>query len=92
MRLTGTEDARRRARNLRRQMTPPEIALWLALRRNPIGLRFRRQYPAGAYILDFYCTPAMLAVEVDGEAHSRSGRPEQDRVRDAWLASRGVQV
>jgi very-short-patch-repair endonuclease len=73
-------------------MTPPEIALWLQLRQNSIGLSFRRQYPAGAYVLDFYCVPAMLAVEIDGEAHSRGDRPKHDQARDAWLASRGVHV
>jgi very-short-patch-repair endonuclease len=73
-------------------MTPPEIALWLALRRNPIGLRFRRQYPAGPYILDFYCAPARLAIEVDGEAHSRGNHPERDYARDTWLAGQNVHV
>ncbi|MEG8022022.1 DUF559 domain-containing protein [Sphingomonas aerolata] len=34
-------------------MTPPEIALWLALRGNEAGLRFRRQHAAGQYVLDF---------------------------------------
>jgi len=73
-------------------MTPPEIALWLALRRNDADLRFRRQCPAGFYVLDFYCAPARLAIEVDGEAHSRGDRPERDEVRDAWLASRHVRI
>lgn len=71
-------------------MTPPEIGLWQALRRS--ALRFRRQHAAGDYVLDFYCAPARLAVEVDGEAHERGDRPARDAVRDAWLASRGVRV
>jgi very-short-patch-repair endonuclease len=73
-------------------MTPPEIGLWLALRQNDAGLRFRRQHAAGAYVLDFYCAPAMLAVEVDGEAHARGDRPARDAVRDRWLAAQGVRV
>ena len=76
MRLEGSDDARRHATRLRRAMTPPEIALWLALRRNDAGLRFRRQYPAGPYVLDFYCAPARLAIEIDGEVHARGDRPE----------------
>ncbi|QIG81610.1 endonuclease domain-containing protein [Stakelama tenebrarum] len=90
MRLEGPH--RDIARRLRSEMTPPEIALWQALRRNDVGLRFRRQYPAGQYVLDFYCAPAKLAIEVDGEAHLRGDRPDQDAVRDAWLKSRGVAV
>ena len=73
-------------------MTSPEIGLWLALRQNGAGLRFRKQHSAGNYVLDFYCAPAMLAIEVDGEAHDRGDRPERDRVRDDWLASQGVRV
>ena len=92
MRLEGSDDAKRHALRLRRAMTPPEIALWLALRRNDAGLRFRRQCPAGPYVLDFYCAPARLAIEVDGESHARGDRPARDRVRDAWCAERSVQV
>ncbi|WP_454886496.1 endonuclease domain-containing protein [Sphingomonas oryzagri] len=92
MRLTGPANSRRNAKRLRAEMTPPEIALWLALRRNEAGLRFRRQHPAGNYVLDFYCAPAMLAIEVDGEAHSRGDRPERDTARDAWLTGQGIRV
>jgi very-short-patch-repair endonuclease len=73
-------------------MTPPEIALWLALRRNEEGLRFRRQHAAGPYVLDFYCAPARLAIEVDGEAHNHGNRPERDATRDAWLVAQNIRV
>ena len=73
-------------------MTPPEIALWLALRANEEGLRFRKQHAAGPYVLDFYCAPARLAIEVDGEAHNRGDRPERDATRDAWLAAQDIRV
>jgi len=43
-------------------------------------------------VLDFYCAPARLAVEVDGEAHNRGDRPQRDALRDKWLASQGIQV
>ncbi|UIJ45666.1 endonuclease domain-containing protein [Sphingomonas cannabina] len=92
MRLEGSGPGRRNAKRLRREMTPPEIGLWLALRQNEAGLRFRKQYSAGDYVLDFYCAPARLAIEVDGEAHSRGDRPTRDAVRDAWLAAEGVRV
>ena len=92
MRLEGSERGRRNAKRLRREMTPPEIGLWLALRDNAEGLRFRKQHGAANYVLDFYCAPARLAIEVDGDAHERGDRPQRDAVRDAWLASRGVRV
>ena len=92
MRLTGSGSGRENAKRLRKVMTPPEIGLWLALRRNDAGLRFRKQYAAGDYVLDFFCAPSKLAIEVDGEAHSRGDRPMRDAVRDAWLSAQGVQV
>ena len=92
MRLEGSDDGRRHARRFRREMNPAEIALWLGLRANDAGLRFRKQYAAGDYVLDFYCAPAKLAIEVDGEAHERGDRPARDARRDAWLRDRGVRV
>ena len=62
-----------RARQLRRQMSLPEIALWYQLRQRPGGFKFRHQHPAGPYSLDFYCDAALLCIEVDGEAHERGG-------------------
>jgi very-short-patch-repair endonuclease len=92
MRLEGSPNSRSNAKRLRKEMTPPEIALWLALRANEEGLRFRRQHAAGPYALDFYCAPARLAIEVDGEAHNHGNRPERDPTRDAWLTTRNIQV
>ena len=92
MRLTGSAFARSNAKQLRRTMTRPEIALWQALRRNGAGLRFRRQHAAGNYVLDFYCAPAALAIEVDGAAHDYGDRPARDAARDVWLGEQGVRV
>ncbi len=80
-----------RARILRRALTPPEARLWVHLRRRALGgLKFRRQHPAGVYVLDFYCAEAMLAVEVDSESHE--GRGEHDTLRTRWLATQGIAV
>lgn len=82
-----------RARELRRQMTLPEVVLWQVLRKGRLeGLRFRRQHPIGPYILDFYCPSARLAVEVDGFAHDTAGRARHDQQREAWLARKGITV
>jgi very-short-patch-repair endonuclease len=82
-----------RARELRRQMSLPEIVLWQALRKGRLaGLRFRRQHPVGPYILDFYCASARLAIEVDGLAHDTAAAARHDERRQAWLVERGVTV
>ena len=80
------------ARKLRRNMTLPEVLLWRWLRQRPEGLKFRRQYPTGTYVLDFFCSDARLAIEVDGEAHSRGDRPDRDQARDQWLRSAGIET
>jgi very-short-patch-repair endonuclease len=80
------------ARKLRGKMTLPEVILWHSLRQRPNGLKFRRQHPSGQYVLDFFCSDARLAIEVDGEAHSRGNRPERDAARDEWLQSAGIET
>ena len=88
--IKGTPKAFRRSRDLRREMTLPEVLLWQQLRRRGAGHKWRKQHAAGPYTLDFYCDAAKLCVEIDGEAHSRGNRPEQDTVRDVWLLERGI--
>src|SRR5262249_17276328 len=61
----------KRAHTLRRSMTLPEVILWQELRRSRFKrLRFRRRHPIGPYILDFFCSSARLAVEIDGSMMS----------------------
>src|SRR5581483_553079 len=79
------------ARRLRRDETNVERKLWNRLRNRQIGnARFRRQHPAGRYILDFYCPALRLAIELDGGQHSESEL--RDRARDRWLSERGVTI
>ncbi len=83
----------KRARNLRRTLTLPELLLWKHLRGNRLsGLRFRRQHPVGPYILDFYCSDARLAIEVDGAVHGGAEQAKHDVQRDRWLKSQGIKV
>ncbi len=80
-----------RARRLRVDATNVERRLWQKLRNAQIdGASFRRQHPAGRYILDFYCPALQLAIELDGGQHAQT--VQQDRVRDEWLAQRGVTI
>jgi very-short-patch-repair endonuclease len=77
------------ARQQRRTGNLPEVILWRALRTRPAGFRFRRQHPIGPYCLDFACLSARLAIEIDGEMHSRGDQPQHDTNRDRELATRG---
>src|SRR5450432_3345723 len=67
MRDNVPQSATKRARTLRRTLTPAERKLWHALRDRRIQqLKFRRQAPVGAYIADFLCLEHRLIVEADG--------------------------
>ena len=92
MRVKGVRSAKENARKPRRSMSLPEVLLWRELRKKANGRQFRRQHPAGPYVLDFFCATSNLAIEVDGEAHSRGDRPERDVSRDDWLRAQGIQV
>jgi very-short-patch-repair endonuclease len=81
-----------RARQLRREPSPPEFRLWSYLRQRPDGLKFRQQHPFERCTVDFYCPAARLVVEVDGDGHSMGDNPERDARRDAWLRARGLEV
>ncbi|MBK9210147.1 MAG: DUF559 domain-containing protein [Anaerolineales bacterium] len=63
-----TEYKLERARELRRDMTPAEKILWEELRRNKLGVHFRRQQVIERFIADFYCHSASLVIEVDGDS------------------------
>jgi len=46
----------------------------------------------GPYVLDFFCEAAMLNIELDGDQHDDPVNRKRDQRRDAWLASRGIEV
>ena len=80
-----------RARELRRDLTQPERALWYRLRRRALdGYRFRRQHVIGPFVVDFFCPEVGLVIEVDGESHVGLGGADFSRTR--WLESKGHAV
>jgi very-short-patch-repair endonuclease len=80
----------KRARELRKRMTLPEVLLWRIFRTRPYGLKFRAQHPTGDYSLDFYCNDARLAIEIDGKVHDHPEQVERDLKRDEWAARHGI--
>jgi very-short-patch-repair endonuclease len=89
----GNADHLSLKRQLRSNMTGPEIRLWSKLRtRQLLGLKFRRQHGIGPYIVDFYCPQQSLVIEVDGESHAESEQGLRDSRRDAYLHGLGIRV
>lgn len=67
--------------------------LWKRLQRRQFhGLKFRRQYGVGKFVLDFYCPHIRLAIEVDDRTHFTPERQIYDQSRDAYLRSRNITV
>ncbi|HUP46474.1 MAG TPA: endonuclease domain-containing protein [Thermoanaerobaculia bacterium] len=70
------------ARNLRKRMTRAERILWRWLRdRRFLDTKFRRQFPIGPFVLDFYSPELRLAIEVDGAIHDRKALADRQRER-----------
>ena len=55
-------------------------------------VKFRRQYPCGPFILDFYCVRRRLAIELDGGQHYEEEHQAYDGRRTAFLEARGIRV
>ena len=81
----------RLSQSLRTNATKEENALWYQyLRRYPV--QFRRQCPFDRYIVDFYCSKALLVVELDGSQHYDPEGAGKDSVRTQYLESLGIEV
>ncbi len=79
------------AREMRKEPTVAEKALWERLRGKQVGeLRFRRQHPIDKFIVDFYCAEARLVVEVDGPIHEQ--QQEYDALRQEFIEGLGIRV
>src|SRR5689334_13315857 len=88
--ITGPVDTVKRARKLRSELSLPEALLWRHLRPPPGVLKFRRQHPAGPFVLDFNCADARLAKEIDGFVHDSAAGVKRDKIRSRSLRAQGV--
>ena len=80
-----------RARYLRNNSTLSEVLLWKYVKGKQMrGFDFDRQKPIDNYIVDFFCSELMLAIEIDGTSHSE--KVEYDRHRQERLESLGVRL
>jgi very-short-patch-repair endonuclease len=85
-----TQQAVINARQLRKRMTDAELMLWSKIRRDQLGIKFRKQVPVGHYIIDFYGYECNLAIELDGSQHMDN--LEYDAVRAEFLESQSIVV
>ena len=82
-----------RSRELRRNQTDAEKKLWDILRNRKLDcVKFRRQFPVGNYILDFYSPEYRLGIEADGGQHYEDQYRKRDEVRTRELFKLGVEI
>lgn len=77
---------------LKRNATPEEVILWKYLRKDQLGVRFRRQYGVGKYIVDFYCPKLRIAIELDGNQHYTKEGLMYDANREAFMNDLGIKT
>ena len=76
------------SRQLRNHSTLGEILLWKKLRAGSVmRYSFNRQKPLNNYIVDFYCKPLNLVIEIDGGYHNGPIQQIKDKERQEILES-----
>ena len=78
-----------KAKEMRKNPTQAESALWNYLSDNKLGVHFRRQHPIAGYIPDFVSLKHHLIIEIDGGYHLEGEQPEMDAERTKWLNNFG---
>lgn len=79
------------SRKLRNNSTLGEILLWQQLRAGSMmNYTFNRQKPLNRYIVDFYCKPLNLVIEIDGSYHFEPEQRVKDSKRQQVLEEMGL--
>lgn len=80
------------ARSNRNAPTDAEYVLWQYLKKEQLGVKFRRQHAILDFIADFVCLDKRLIIEVDGEYHFTEKQTEEDNVRSERLENMGYTI
>ena len=66
--------------------------MWQYIRKEQLGVRFRRQVPIGRYIVDFFALNIGLVIEIDGGQHYDRDVAKKDEERSDALNNSGLTV
>jgi len=73
----------------RNRPTRTENIFWYeVLSENKVGYKFTRQKPINRFVLDFYCSKLLMAIEIDGCSHDN--KIGYDQERDNFLSKLGI--
>jgi very-short-patch-repair endonuclease len=82
-----------KTRKLRNCSTPQEIIFWSRVRAKRYkGLKFKRQYLIGKYIVDFICLEKKIIIELDGFQHKEENQERYDKERTKYLERQGFSI
>ncbi len=91
--MSKNNQLKNNAKSLRRNATEAEKKLWLHLRAKQMeGIKFRRQQPIEAYIVDFVSFERRVIIELDGGQHATEPAQDKDIDRDLCLKCNGFKV
>lgn len=81
-----------KARENRNNPSKAENKMWYEILRNKEfgNYKFIRQKPLDNYIVDFYCSKLMIAIEIDGDSHCE--QKDYDELRTKKLGSYGIEI
>ena len=78
------------SRKMRKEMTPQELKIWNFIRKEQLGIKFRRQHPIdNKYIADFACPEQKIIIEIDGSQHIES---TNDKYRTFYIENIGYRI
>ena len=80
------------AQKNRLEPTLAESILWTSIlrKRQLLGYKFLRQKPMACFVLDFYCSELLLAIEIDGSSHDDKKCYDEERTKN--LQSMDIKV
>lgn len=86
------KNLKERARELRKGQTEAEELIWEQIRKEKLGVKFRRQQVISTYIVDFVSLELKLVLEIDGGIHQDEEIKKYDIYRTEILNSLGYEV
>lgn len=89
--LKYLDELKQMAKQQRNNPTKAEQIFWSEiLQYDKIKYRFLRQKPINRFILDFYCSKLLLAIEIDGKSHN--DKKYLDSERDIFLEKYNIKT
>lgn len=91
-RISYNPKLKSRSKKMSREMTAAECNIWFNIlsKKQLLGYKFTKQKIVFNYILDFYCSELLLAIEIDGESHNT--KQDYDLARTKFLNSINIKV